>query len=363
MQSITRGSLPAENGDPAGGSGPDPYGHLGYIDGLRALAVFGVVFTHAVIFSPTPWPEFNHLATLGRHGVVLFFVISGFCLSYPYLKRVRDGGAFKFVPAPYFAKRTLRILPPYYAAMFLVMAFYAVTRMGCSACSAPQIVQQLLFLDKDNRFIIPAAWTLPIEFRWYFLFPLVLPVFVRYPRVFMTSIVSLWVIFYASRLRVPDALALPSFMLGILAAGLLLRPSPLKRFALPVFFATLPALVLVEPTSFQMDPIAAIAAFCFVWAVPGTALQRLLSTPPLRFLGVCSYSIYLIHGPVLAWLQLRHGVPFPLSICAAIAVSVGFWYVVERPLTGPPLKPLIVRRLTAFLDAKLFAPGAAQRSP
>ena len=98
---------------------------IAYIDGLRAVAVLGVLLYHA-------HPSFqivgySHFSTLlgrvlaeGQHGVELFFVISGFCLSFPVLSRLANGEDPVFSTPGFFAKRLVRIVPPYWvAALFL----------------------------------------------------------------------------------------------------------------------------------------------------------------------------------------------------------------------------------------------------
>jgi peptidoglycan/LPS O-acetylase OafA/YrhL len=320
---------------------------LGYIDGLRAVAVFGVMLTHAYVFSPSPWPEFNRLATLGRHGVELFFVISGFCLSYPFLKRAAAGRPPGFDAAAFFAKRTLRIIPPYYAALAGTLLLYMVTGMQCNACAPDTIVQQLLFFDRDRHFAIPQAWTLPIEVRWYLLFPAMLMLYLFSRRLFFAVGLTCYVLFYFTLIDAPDIVCLPAFMLGIYAADIEIRRLPVSRWAFAVSLAYVPVLVFLEPTSAQLDPIAAAVAFCLVAAAtrPGM-LRTVLSNPLLRFFGVCSYSIYLVHGPLMKWFQQSLQWAPALSAAVALAVSVGFWFAVERPITETRLKTTILARLT-----------------
>ena len=81
-----------------------------YIDGLRAIAVLGVLFYHA--HASFRLAGFDHTYTLpgvlldeGRHGVDLFFVISGFCLSFPVLSRLAAGKDTAFSAPLFFAKR------------------------------------------------------------------------------------------------------------------------------------------------------------------------------------------------------------------------------------------------------------------
>src|SRR5581483_12159461 len=79
-----------------------------HIDGLRALAVLSVLIYHGTTRTPV-----GRWFVEGRHGVDLFFVISGFCLSHPVLTRLASQGSAAFDNPLFFAKRIARIVPPY----------------------------------------------------------------------------------------------------------------------------------------------------------------------------------------------------------------------------------------------------------
>lgn len=100
---------------------------LAHIDGLRAIAVLGVVMHHIAKYdhhlATSPW---RHALREGAHGVDLFFVISGFCLSYPLIVRMHGAGDATLRVAHYFARRLVRIVPPYYAAVAALLLLFAV---------------------------------------------------------------------------------------------------------------------------------------------------------------------------------------------------------------------------------------------
>src|SRR5581483_4819865 len=67
----------------------------------------------------------------GNHGVDLFFVLSGFCLSYPTLAKLRTEGTASFEIARYAAHRLVRIVPPYWLAIAATLLFgLAISKMG-----------------------------------------------------------------------------------------------------------------------------------------------------------------------------------------------------------------------------------------
>lgn len=329
-----------------------------YVDGLRALAVLLVLAHHVMLHSPalhTPIPVLSwaHLLLEGSHGVDLFFVLSGFCLSYPLLQRLREEHAARFTVTRYFAKRLVRIVPPYYAAVALLLLVPSV-RTGVNA---GDVVKQALFLDWHTSFLNGSFWTLCVEFRWYFFFPLALVLWIRAPRAFW-AIASASVLLYGvTRVHAPDIGTLLPFMLGIAAADLEIRGAAVERIALVLLpFALLCALML-EQTASMPSPYGAESAIFFVQTNPGwqvaafafvllagrlKVLRAALSLPPLVAVGMASYSIYLVHEPLMTALERDIQLPFAQSMAVsyalALAAGFAFWLLFERAWTSGPLK-------------------------
>ncbi|HSR06312.1 MAG TPA: acyltransferase, partial [Bryobacteraceae bacterium] len=83
--------------------------HMPSLDGLRAIAAFLVVFYHAgVAWSP------------GGLGVLTFFVLSGFLITWLLLKEEEQSGTISL--KSFYIRRSLRIFPAFYAYWFLVSA-------------------------------------------------------------------------------------------------------------------------------------------------------------------------------------------------------------------------------------------------
>ncbi|TAM76122.1 acyltransferase [bacterium] len=103
-----------------------------YIDGLRALAVLSVVVFHAAKYDPGITHASSSLASFllrqGCRGVDLFFVISGFCLAYPTLARLHERNEATLDIVRYSARRLARIVPPYYAAILLLLGLALLLR-------------------------------------------------------------------------------------------------------------------------------------------------------------------------------------------------------------------------------------------
>lgn len=330
---------------------------IAYIDGLRAVAVLLVVLDHSMqhgLGAAVRGPLESGLRRLfaeGSHGVDLFFVLSGFCLAHPALSALRHGGSTTFDACKYFAKRIVRIVPPYYAAIAAILLL-----SGPGIAGIADVVKQALFLDRGTTFINGSFWTLCVEFRWYFLFPLALTLWVRNARVFLAAASAVTAMFWFTRAHDVDLGTLLPFMLGIVAADLSLRPGAHERLAKYLLLGGVLLGVLLErvtsmPTQFGVEQMSAfiqtnagwqIAMFGLVLAAGSHApLRTLLSARLPVAIGVASYSIYLVHEPVVAFVDAKvHGVAAQcaVSVVAAVLAGAAFWAVFERPWTHGALK-------------------------
>lgn len=318
-----------------------------YVDGLRAVAVLSVVAFHAGKYSRSDLSHlFPRIVMQGHHGVELFFVISGLCLSYPALAIAYERGMASFDVLAYGAKRLTRILPPFYAAI----ALFAV--IGPQKVPAGDIIRQALFIDNGTHLLNSSFWSLPVEFRWYFLFPLLLLLWVRSPRAFLCLIGGLFVL-QQTRAESTDLVALPAFMLGIVAADYVIRPRSIAKFALPLCaLVAVVAFVRSSPldTGTETSVLWELAVFLFVIAAGAAPwLTRVLSNGALVFIGIASYSIYLCHELGVYYTE-RWGYAPWIAGTASVAVGIVFWYVLERPFTRAPLRDNLVSAFATILE-------------
>lgn len=302
--------------------------HVGSIDGLRAVAVLGVIAYHAK-FLP---------GSIGARGVDLFFVISGLCLSLPVLRSGENLQRSRF-----WVKRFWRIVPPYWVAL-AIFAALSLTAFGVptqmTAARPFEFLKEALFFTGFTPLYNGSFWTLEFEAHWYIFFPFILALFVKSRALFLVLLLGLY-LWYLSPVRVPDAGMLPCFMLGILAADLYLRgmTRPKIVLALAAVFLTL-AIVFRTESNDHGDPLWHLAAFCVVLAGLGAA-SRVFSWAPLAFIGVASYSIYLVHGPVLSWAYDTLHLPMVVAALLSLGAGIGFWALVERPMAKPEFRSAV----------------------
>ena len=322
-------------------------GHVGAIEGLRAIAVLAVVSLHMVRVgygSTAGW------AACGARGVDLFFAISGFCLAYPFLRTWRAGGAVEISFSGFLARRIGRIGPPYWVALFL-FALLSLTPVGLPTASThPDAASALRELGLDAVFLTNRApvfdssfWTLGIEMRWYLLFPFLLRLYVRSRLAFVGVGVACYVLYFFTPFSVADAGTLPCFMLGMIAADLVIRRHAAIRYALPIALVTIGVAAWQQAHDDSTDlanPFWHAAAFFAVLTSGDERAARVLRIAPLAFVGVASYSIYLVHEPILESLGLA-GLPAPLAGLVAIASGIAFYGCVERPMLRPQFRAAV----------------------
>jgi len=338
---------------PARSDPPTPRSRLPYIDGLRGLAVLMVLAYHCWVHTIQAPITVGILGRrldltaplhLGYLGVHLFLVLSGFCLTYPL---VRDNAiAVRLEPRRFFRRRGWRILPPYYAALLLLSLLPLVERgvraaVGASTAGVPtvtpgQVLSHVLMVHNFSLAWMGAInasfWSLALEWQLYLVFPLLVWSFARWGPARSLAVVLLVTLSYrtwvyhtqdVSRLEVGYlyAYALPGrlfeFALGMMAA-LVLGPRSRGEAAQEkgsnrrlagcylggaLVLGLMGVVVAHRWSPFHpvTDVVWGLAFYCLVMYA-GRRSQAgggWLEARPLVGLGLISYSVYLIHEPLV----------------------------------------------------------------
>lgn len=374
-------------------------GRIDHIDSLRALAAMYVTLHHALLYVNDDLAaglarKFIRLFLFGHFAVVLFIVLSGFCLMRPVIRRdgVLSGGAWHFL-----RKRAWRILPPYYAAIAvsLTLIWLVIGTPtgsiwdGSIPVTFRDFICHLLMIqdwfEVVNHGINYPLWTISVEWRIYFLFPLLVYCWNRFgalKTVAVTVVSSLLLLiplestFFNTSVNGVCLHYYGLFALGMLAAGLT-HPGNAwlqkVRGKIPwgaLFIAMCALIMLLFKAEFWLgialpwqctDLFGGIAAMAFLIAVAPSGkgdnlrvVRKVLNWQPLVLLGTFSYSFYLLHAPLLQVIWQYGLRPFKLSpllelfvLCfAGVPVIIGLSYlfhlVCERPFMKPPnmQKPL-----------------------
>jgi peptidoglycan/LPS O-acetylase OafA/YrhL len=346
-------------------------GRIAGLDGVRGLAALYVVVNHIFLRAFPGYPVDNApfwaaWFIYGRFAVVVFIVLSGLSLA---LSPARHGWRLDGV-ARFARRRAWRILPPYLAALVfsLVVAWLIIPQPGegvpdlRSVVVNGLLVQNLFAAPSPNR----AFWSIAVEAQLYVLFPLLLLTVRRRGAVVMVAVVTLVVAIigivgpHVARVDVfviqsaPDLAAL--FALGVLAGGIVVASE--SRRAWPWAWLSLAAAAPVLATIAWQGSVWTLDRLFWVDLALGPAiacllaglvtghpapLLRLLDSRPMRNLGLSSYSLYLVHGPIVVVVyekvvagRIGHGAPsFLLAVAVIVPLAVlfarGFAAVFEIP--------------------------------
>ena len=331
------------------------------IDGLRGLAALAVVMHHSGI------------APLGHYAVMVFFVISGYCIAASAETCRRNGVTF----GVFMWRRLRRIYPPY----FFAIAFYVLTRLAKSAAGGPNDldrpwldwVQNLTLTQwvslpfhpvadapQNPKLLVAAFWSLNYEDQFYLVMALVLLLSVS-RRVPMTAaVLALAAIGLAWNVAWPGAWITGFFIeywlhFAVGAAlfyALCLFPG---RWFRAVFVASVLALglfsasrilpwqaqtALQERAYAELTIVCGFTLFLFFIRPWSAAVSRLWIWRPIAALGAISYSLYLVHQFNLVFVATLvsriaphawRAVDVSLTLMLQIAIAAAFWHCCERP--------------------------------
>jgi len=356
--------------------------HLRALTGLRFVAAFQVLAYHALPLSASSPGWLRALVGSGYVGVSLFFVLSGFVLTYTYHDSLRDGTATR---RDFLVARVARIYPVYLLALVVALPplFWLLARKG----GTPD-VGWLARIIPLNAGLLQAwnprmacvlncpGWSLSVEAFFYVAFLFILPVVAGWgTRRLLLAAGAAWALsmvapllymalrpdgpaaptpgslgFWLYMVKLNPLLRLPEFVIGVVAGRLFLREARpnLRRVAWVegVAAAVVVAALLASPRipflmlhNGLLAPVFALLVYAFARGVG--PLSRALSVPPLTRLGEASFALYILHIPLLAWLERGYrsmGITPPaqpgnFGIYAAlcVVVSLAVFTFVEEP--------------------------------
>jgi peptidoglycan/LPS O-acetylase OafA/YrhL len=350
------------------------HGQLRYrpeVDGLRAIAVTSVVLYHAGLSL-----RGVDLFRGGFIGVDIFFVISGYLITFILLTQLRDGS---FSIIGFYERRARRILPALFAVLVatLTLGWFsmlpkAFNEFAESVVSSILFASNFYFWTHDTYGAEPSAlkpllhtWSLAVEEQFYLIYPLALLALWRRLR---RPIASAMLLLLAASLalaqwssgKYPDAAfyLLPTRGWELLAGALLATcEMHIGRAGNALFSHMLVPLGAVciiwsffafhdrmqHPAFITLVPI--VGTMLLIWfARPGERVSDLLASAPFRGIGLISYSFYLWHFPVFAFDKIRTAAQpavaqkFGLIALSLIFATASYWFV-ERPFRRRELVP------------------------
>jgi peptidoglycan/LPS O-acetylase OafA/YrhL len=365
---------------------------IAFIDGLRGVAITLVILYHAFVRYPNLVPFGDRFSGVpifrfGWLGVELFFLISGFVI---YMTLEKCLGFRDFM-----LRRWLRLFPAMLiCSVFLFLTASAFPERPMGQPVARDLLPGLTFIDpywfakllgSSQGAIEGSFWSLYVEVEFYAVAGLVYFLFGEMASVLI--LIGLFVFFVIANfgyLLGIDLSPLTDMMsnsayFGWFAAGALywryFQKRKLKSLLTAIIVAASAALFTVSnpvgdlrawwgDEAFVPAVLAAVSVVAlFTAAIVNANMQKILSYPPLLFIGFASYPLYLLHENIVVSMIVKIGrlvpamppllmpiVPISLVICSAWLVAK---YV--EPWVGGVIKAAISSRSNVSANESAFS--------
>jgi peptidoglycan/LPS O-acetylase OafA/YrhL len=335
-------------------SGDSSHRYMPGLDGLRALSILMVIYSHLSVTHVLP--RLIRASTLGSSAVIIFFVLSGFLITSQLKAELKRTGTLHL--RDFYIRRVFRLIP---ALLLMLGVAEVMGAYGLVPISHMDVIRGLTYTADYFHPVywsLAHLWSLSVEEQFYILWPVLL-VFagLARSRTFAIAAIILCPIFRTLGWfgGVDEALVFRRFEMvaDSLAFGCLLavdydriRESRLWRTFSPSVIVTasallilawsiihrfLPAAEIAGRTFISLGALLIIAAVAFF---PESTPARLLSLPPLVWIGKISYTVYL-------WQQMflvatpgisKTPLPFPLDLVAVFLISTASYYLYELPI-------------------------------
>ena len=325
------------------------------IDGLRGIAIIPVILYHLNI------PFFSG----GYIGVDIFFVISGFLITSIIHNNIKEK---KFSLLDFYERRLRRIIPILYLILILSIPFTLINFIEVdsrnffeSLFAVITFSSNFLFWLEEGEYFtrenslkpLLHTWSLSIEMQFYIIFPLIIIILekVKKLKIMIISLTCFFSFLIANWLSLvnPDAsfyLSLTriwELLLGSLCALLRISCNKVKSKSDYICFFSFIIIFLsvfffndktLHPSFFSLFPVLA-TCFLILFSEESNSFKRLLQFGPLVVVGLISYSLYILHFPMIAFLKyldisMSTNIIFVFLICLFL-ISYFSWVYIETP--------------------------------
>jgi peptidoglycan/LPS O-acetylase OafA/YrhL len=332
------------------------------LDRLRGLAACTVLVSH---ISNVTGLWSGLLGTGGGQvGVMAFFALSGYLVCGLHLDRPFTTASVQ----DYLKRRAARVLPMFYVIVTVALGLHAIqSQTGLLVSIYPMSLEQAMWHYAILSGVSGVLWTIPVEIHFYLLFIALWWLRGWIGNVWLGAIcISMMVLYWALPVQVPSQPRVFPYYLVYFFAGMLVeRMLPMHRLpALSLAWswilapaAVLPFLIypnirlaLFHPSGWlsraeyqQMwhDPLYVIAVSALLTAaLLSQPIKALLSSRIMVYLGTISYSMYLLHQPVIDMLTIHTSLrAYPVAfLLATFGLTAGLssltYVVVERGCRG-----------------------------
>ena len=325
------------------------------LDGLRAASVGLVIVAHYLAYLPGLEGRFPfaQLSWAGQSGVDVFFVISGFLITYILLQEHKENGAISL--RRFYLRRFFRIFPPFYvylATVVVLSVWDFVPQDRRNLISAATYTWN--YMSHAPSWLLGHTWSLSLEEQFYLAWPPLLVLLGKRKSRYLAvacivfspvSRLATYVLAPSLRGMVPVMLhtRLDTIMFGCAIALFWDEPrfhAALNKLLRADIVCGSIAYILIAPIlserfqarydwliGYPLRGLLISIVMLYVVCKPASRMGYALNLAPVRHLGVISYSLYL-------WQQMftaGHSWPFPVSFLALFACAEGSYWLVERP--------------------------------
>lgn len=330
------------------------------LNGLRAIAVLLVLLFHLDL----PWMKGGFL------GVDIFLVISGYFISKNIISDLQQE---RFSFKKFYTKRLRRLFPALIVTLLLVMAagYFifpppAYERLGLSSIFSSVSLSNFFFWNEAGYFDGEARtkpllhmWSLSLEEQFYLFWPLLLVILHRLARKLLMLLIPLLVIVSLVLAEVyfnsdPSAVffLIPfrmfEFLLGAWCIGLEQRKLFQSKYLKELLFLAGMVLMIFSAMHFDsftrmpgLRSLIPCAGAMFV-IIGGKApwMSWSLKNKPVELIGKASYSIYLVHWPLIVYYKYWELTELDLSLqiklgIISILLGIALWQLVENTFRYP----------------------------
>jgi peptidoglycan/LPS O-acetylase OafA/YrhL len=354
------------------------------IDGLRTISVFAVIIYHA------NFALSGHVLFQGGFiGVDIFFVISGYLITTLILKEILKNNQFSF--KYFYERRIRRILPVLLFITIITSIISYFILLPLSLVDFGKSVLSIIFFGsnfyfwfiggkygEESELLKPLlhTWSLSVEEQFYILFPTFLIIVVKFFRkhllaiLFLSFLISLFLSEYFSKNHPSfNFYILPTrgfeFLIGSLLAYFQLNKSDEAQKSNSLLNLICPSLGIIlilysflffnftkilHPSTITLIPLIGVSLI--IWfSKKGELITEILSSKIFVFFGIISYSLYLWHYPIFAFLRYIDAFDKSaqiklLAIFLTIILSILSYYFIEKPFRNKSI--VTTRTLTTY---------------
>jgi peptidoglycan/LPS O-acetylase OafA/YrhL len=328
----------------------DRFSRIQSLDGLRAISIVLVLFSHLCGTSGF-WLHSNAaVGRIGHLGVTVFFVISGYLITSLLNHEWKATGSISLVR--FYLRRTLRIFPAAYCVICAVSILKSVHMISLPWSDVLSAATYSANFSSPKAWWLGHYWSLSVEEQFYLIWPATLLVLgwrrARWVAVgfvlanpflwagahFCSPLVRNLVPSDADAIVVGCVLAMLEPKLSAIAAYRRFQRSPAPAFLMVVLLLD----VLCGQRAFvgyTLDKISNICIALYVHrciSLSDGLMVRFLNSPPLRVVGRMSYSIYLWQQLFLMRASESFATSFPMNLALTAIVSAASYLLIEVPV-------------------------------